>query len=69
MVEIVDACPGSMNVTPSAVATATRLTELTRMPGSVPSAMAASSAVRVSPLPGLPRTTVVPGDAASSLAW
>ena len=64
-----EARSGSTKATPAAVATATRLTESTWMPGSVPSAMAVSRAVRVSPLPGLPRTIVVPGDAASSRAW
>ncbi len=50
MVVTTEARSGSMKVTPSAVATATRSDRYRRgCPGSVPSAMAASSAVRVSP--------------------
>ena len=65
-VEMTDVRVGSRNVTPSASATAMRSTSSTRTPGSVPSATAASSALRASPVPGEPRTTVVPGDAAVS---
>ena len=61
---------GSMKATPSLVATATRLTVPTEMPGSLPMAMAASRALRVSPdAGGSSRMIVVPGDAASSCAW
>ena len=61
---------GSMKATPSLVATATRLTVPTEMPGSLPMAMAASRALRVSPdAGGSSRMIVVPGEAASSCAW
>ena len=50
----------STKVTPSAVATAIRFTSSIARPGSDPSAMASVTAVRMSPLPGLPRTTVGP---------
>ena len=66
-VEMTEVRVGSRNVTPAASATAMRSTSSTRTPGSVPSATAASSALRASPVPGLPRTTVVPGDAGSEL--
>lgn len=68
-VVIFDTRVGSTNVTPSAVATAILDTSSTLIPGRVPSAMAASSALRASPVPGLPRITVVPGDALESFAW
>ncbi len=54
---------GSMNVTPSAVATATRGSSAISTPASRPSAIALSTSVRVSPLPGAPRTTVASGAA------
>ena len=66
IVDTTEARPGSMNATPSAVATAMRDTLPTLMPGSVPFEIAVSSFVRASPVPGSPRTTVVPGEAPAS---
>ncbi len=54
------AVAGSMKVTPSAVATAMRGRSTISSPASEPSTMASSILVRVSALPGEPRTTGAP---------
>jgi hypothetical protein len=61
-----EAVAGSTNATPVDIATATRSSWSTRMPGSEPSEIAVSILVRVSPVPGSPRTTSVPGLALAS---
>ena len=66
IVDTTEARSGSTNTTPSASATAMRDTLPTLMPGSVPFEIAVSSLVLASPVPGSPRTTVVPGEALAS---
>ena len=62
------AVDGSMNEIPPSVATATRGRSTISTPASRPSAIAASTAFRVSSAPGAPSTTDVPGVASASRA-